>query len=144
MIDAKNGWKRLYIVVFWLGALLLLFPAVFSYPARPADGEYPVYDCNLDSIYVAPRDAAFILGYGAIPKDRLASWAPDNAITSDCRAKLRSIANGSMHWQLVKEWLHNCTVGAALYIALMLLLGLLGRAAGWVWRGFFPKRPQSP
>lgn len=136
-----NGWERLFILLSGLGALALLVAAFTSYPRASPDGSYAVYTCALTESRVSPRDARVFLADGKIPGNRLYSWASADFLADSCRDDLTAIRDGKKHINDVLGWAKVCGIVATAYFAFLFCAGLLGRALGWVWRGFFPRKP---
>lgn len=140
MDPVLNGWERLFILLSGLGGLALLIMAVAYYPRVPADGAYEVYTCALTDSRITPRDARVFLAESKIPEERLYSWASPDFLTDSCRNDLAEIRDGNRHWHDFVSWAKVSVATAAAYLAFLFCVGLLGRALGWVWRGFFPRK----
>lgn len=138
-----NGWQRLYVVLAGLCALGIGALYASSYPDTSAGSV--VWACDgLVERDVTPHRAREYLRVGLVPEsDRFSYPQGDLRIEGDCANELQHVANGTLLESKRAEWWGEARKGAGWFLATASIVYLMGMALGWVWRGFFPKKPVS-
>lgn len=121
-----NGWQRLFFVITAIVVLPALSVWWFSRP-KADDERYAsgCYDNNIN--YVSPADAEAYL-------------RTSSNLAWPCKKSLASIASGHEAKLAVDGWRHDFEQGAVGIGIFLCVLYALGWSAGWIWRGFFPKK----
>jgi hypothetical protein len=147
-----NGWQRLFTL---LAALTVVPTAAVLYADRPDSSEtFWAGECA-GSKYYSQADANVALAKMEVfAKD--APWKrdahlPQTATDEElaeiiraveaCKSDLESIASGQELTRSVARWNTRAKAAAVFVSALLLGLYAVGWGLGWVWRGFFPKKP---
>jgi hypothetical protein len=99
-----------------------------------------VGSCLLRDYKISAEEANSFLRNG-IPVE---STFMDDGVPSDqideCRKALRAIADGSLLAQMRREHWMELVEASPWVLGVLAVLYGLGWVAGWVWRGFFPKK----
>jgi hypothetical protein len=145
-MDDLNGWQRLFVLFLALSVLAAGAVMVSAFPDRSDTGAYTVYACDLsiDAWDVTPAAAAFYLRNGTIPaaaRGYAGDPPRDGSIDPECRKQLTQIAAGTRYRHLLWGWLVTCLETVGWLAGGAYVVYLLGSVLGWVWRGFFPRKP---
>jgi hypothetical protein len=147
MDSTLNGWQRLFALLFALSLLALIGVMASVKPKRSDTGTYYVDACGLSVSRwdVSPAGALFYLKNGTIPAEDMgyAADGRDGSITPKCREQLAQIANGTRYRALLWNWVKVAGESFCYLLGSAWMVYLLGTAIGWVWRGFFPRKPAA-
>lgn len=134
-----EGWRRLFVVLCWLVGACVGLVAFSQYPDKARDDD--VWSCSLRDTSVSAERARQLLAIGHIPLAENYEFPEGNLpISGECADDLQAVANGRMRTKRIAAWRAD-TFQAAWYAAIALaIVFAVGRALGWVWRGFRPAR----
>ena len=127
-----NGWQRLFVVL----ALLVTLPAIVFGISQKPDGSFYLYSCASPS-HVTQAKAVQALASGNYREE---SWNEE----PECLKALQRVASGAEGEERQRQWLRDLRNGAIALTIFFALVYALGWGLGWVWRGFFPKKPEAP
>ncbi len=137
-----NGWQRLFLVIV-VGTCAVFAAVTVAQRPSPDDSHF-IIKCRLVDSYVTPERAKKYLSEQRIPEEDFQSWAHDNTAEDwkECSTELKEVASGAEYREAQARWKEStqwAIAGIAIFFA---VLYALGAALGWVWRGFFPRKPQ--
>jgi hypothetical protein len=121
-----NGWQRLFVVLTACISMAGMALWLISKPASDGRGyAYGCYESNIS--YVSIKDADVHL-------------RTTPGLAFECKKSLAEIASGKSHQKSMNSWYGDLKVGAVTVSVFLAMVYALGWAAGWIWRGFFPKK----
>ena len=126
-----NGWQRLFVVV---SGVIILPPFLVWAFSKPQDFA-PLYRCQTPTYVTIQEAKSAINSNNDVAKSYYSS--------GECLAELEEVASGEDLKKRHDEWWKNFFHGAIFIGVLLFLIYALGWCAGWVWRGFFPKRAEK-
>ncbi len=131
------------VLVVICGALMALLMGS-TYPGKSAANF--VWACDgLTSSDVTANRAKEYLRNGRIPTSDTYSYPEaDMRIEGECAQELQHVANGTLLGKKRADWWGEFWSGAGWFALLSAVVYVIGMAIGWVWRGFSPKKPDSP
>ena len=127
-----NGWQRLFVLLLLVVSLPLGVGWLFSKPEQ--DDSHYVVGC-VDTMYVTPAEATRLLATGDYEQHPISSY--------NCKSELQEIATGVEYRERVSEWRSNFKIGLISIVIAFAAIYAIGFGIAWVWRGFFPKKPES-
>lgn len=138
-----TGWQRLFVVLFVIVGTLMALLFGTEYPDR-TDSNF-VWACDgLTQREVSSDRAKEYLRTGIIPAADTYSYPSQyQRIAGECARELQHVANGTLLSSKRAEWRGQVTEAFGWFAFAAGLVYLLGMAIGWVWRGFFPKKPEA-
>ena len=135
-----NGWQRLFVLFSVIVYLFAGVVALLNLPTEPSDGEWGVYSCGLNEWRVDATRATFLLS--SVDNLAKAKRHPGEKPSAECYVELEQISLGQKLNAEVSDHLVAMAWGALGIGVLLASVYAFGAALGWVWRGFFPRKPQ--
>lgn len=128
-----GGWERVFVVASVVTLLAVAVVRIDAIPSPIEEGRR-VYECDASLIAlrepVTPTAAAQLVYNHTFQGD----------VSPGCLDALAQLADGrrqAAEWSEWRKWTRQAAGAAIIFLA---ALYLAGWTAGWVWRGFFPKK----